>query len=423
MNTSLQLQSSGLLDLLITKYNNTSFRPLFIVTSFFTIGYHAVDANQYLNTVFVYFIFVYGLFVFSINKLLIELFSLQQIETRQKFLLACISNLLFTCIYFLTTEKIEIFGWYCCSTIHLFPMAIGCFSAWLIIKKQKSKSDFVLLFMGALLIAGSAEHVPASFMASGGIVLLMLVLEKRNNRNIFKEHKTKLTKLYFFGGVLLVFFLLFITNPGVWLHYEGAQNMVRHEGQQNKTQAFDFLKMFAKPAKLIGVFILASTWFLFCGIFNPQEKKINLKYFIVAFMAVAFVTAITSLFAYKSLPVGRIWFITDVALFVVISALSVKFISERKMDKASLFVSCGLLTASMLTFTIRHIPNLLRFSAGHDKIVSYLRQQDSGKVIVLEKFPLPDLSNQVVLSEDPQVGENQLFCKFYNIKAKVSVKK
>ena len=137
MNTSLQLQRSSLIDLLINKYYNTSFRPLFIVTSFFTIGYIS-DTGQYLNTVFVYFLFVYALFAFSIYKILQEIFSVNEKDLQQKRALFCFSNLFFISIYFLTTEKIEIFGWYCASTIYLFPMAISSFAVWRLIKSNKN---------------------------------------------------------------------------------------------------------------------------------------------------------------------------------------------------------------------------------------------------------------------------------------------
>lgn len=422
MNTSLQLQGSSLIDLLINKYYSTSFRPLFIVTSFFTIGYIA-DANQYLITVFIYFLCVYALFVFSIYKLLRELFSLTEINNKQKLLLICFANLFFTCIYFFTTEKIEIFGWYCASTIYLLPIAITCFSSWILIKKQSKKTDYFFLFLCALLIAGAAEHVPASVIASIGAVAIVLLVEKRKDKVFFKENRRQIFKVIFFAGTLIVFFILFVTNPGLWSHYNDAQADVMKNPEQNRILFFETLIMFCKPTKLIGLFLLVSGWILFFNTFKKEQIKKKIKYFLAVFIAVVFVAVLTGAFAYNSLTVGRVWFVADVSFFVLISALIIKYASQLKINSKFLMACSGSVLVILLLFDIRHITNLLHFSSEHAKIVSYLRQQDSGKVIVIERFPLPDLTNQVVLSSDPDSGENQLFCRFYNIKAKVSVKK
>ena len=73
-------------------------------------------------------------------------------------------------------------------------------------------------------------------------------------------------------------------------------------------------------------------------------------------------------------------------------------------------------------FNVRHIPSLVNFSSEHDKIISSLQQKSNEETVVLESFPKPDLINQVELSDDPNDQVNQLFCRFYGIKAKVSVK-
>ena len=421
MNTSLQLQRSSLIDLLINKYYNTSFRPLFIVTSFFTIGYIS-DTGQYLNTVFVYFLFVYALFAFSIYKILQEIFSVNEKDLQQKRALFCFSNLFFISIYFLTTEKIEIFGWYCASTIYLFPMAISSFAVWRLIKSNKNIFDYVLLFICAVLISGGAEHVPASLIAVAAPLTLILFFEKRGDKTFFREHKYQIRKTVFFVLAVMVFFFLFVTNPGLWSHYNDAQADVIKTGGQNQVRFLETLIMFCKPAKLMGFALLFISWNLFSQYFDlKSSKRINLIYFVGVFFATVLVAVLTGSFAYNSLVVGRVWFVADVSFFVLLSAIVLKYKLNINPPMKIVIAVAGLII--MLFFAGRHIPALLSFSAEHDRIVSYLQKQDSGKVIVIENFPKPDLINQVELSLDPNVGENQLFCQFYHIKAKVSVKK
>jgi hypothetical protein len=420
MITSGTLTASSLWDVLIDKYHSTSFRPLFVVTSFLTIGYHVADANHYYTTVFIYFLCVYVLFIFSIYKLLQEIFSLKDISVKQKALLLCFSNLLFACIYFFTTEKIEVFGWYCCSTIYLLPSSMLCFATWVLLKKQKNILDLILLFLCAMLIAGGAEHVPASAIAAIFSVAVILFLTKRNDKLFFMENKNSLIKTAFFGGALVLFFLIYVTNPGLWSHYSDAHsNAFQSQGNPDFTET---IVMFFRPAKLIGLLLLAGTWVLFSKTFSAA-KKINLNYFIGVLCATIVVAALTSLFAYKQMGVGRVWFLADISLVILLSALILKFSSHLNITSKTTHVLSVSIVVIFFFFDIRHVPALLYFSSGHDKIVSDLRQQDSGKVIVLTNFPSPDLTNQVELSADPDNAENQLFCKFYGIKAKVALRR
>lgn len=421
MITSQQLSGNSLVNILVDKYYNTSFRPLFIVTSFLTIGYHAADVFQYYTSVFAYFLCLYSFFVFSIYKLLIELFSLQIKKVSEKLLVLSFANVLFASIYFFTTEKIEIFGWYCCSTIYLLPISILCFATYVLIKKNHHKADFILLFLCALLIAGGAEHVPASVIACAAVIMVILFFENRKSKLLFTKNKPIIVKTIFFTSILSVFFVAFVTNPGLWSHYDFAQSDVQKG--QSKIQFIKTIKMFCKPTKLIGGGFLISVWLLFLNIFNIRTKKINLKYFAANFVVVVFVAIVTNAFAYNSLAVGRVWFVADVSFFVLLSALIIKYNSVLIMNSKILISDSLLMLTLLLFFNIRHIPALLYFSSEHDKIVKSLRQQDSGKVIILKSFPPPDLTNQVELSADTNNAENQLFCRFYNIKAKVCLKK
>ena len=152
-----------------------------------------------------------------------------------------------------------------------------------------------------------------------------------------------------------------------------------------------------------------------------MQQKIKLKYFAAVFIVTVFIAVLTSSFAYYSLLTGRVWFVADVAFFLLLSATIIKYNPIKKNNLQLIFVSiCGTI---LLLFDIRHIPALLHFCSTHDKIISDLRKEPVGKTIALKEFPQPDLTNQVELSPDPDNAENQLFCRFYGIKAKVSLEK
>ncbi|MGZ3894200.1 MAG: DUF6056 family protein [Bacteroidia bacterium] len=412
MITSATLTGSPLCDVFVDKYHSTSFRPLFILTSFFTIGYQTTDALHYNLTVFVYFIAIYFLFVFSSVRLLKEIFSIHATSLKEEALLWSFANLFFLVLYFFTTEKIEIFGWYCCSTIYLLPVSISFYAASVLLRNEKRRSDFVKLFLCAQFIAGGAEHVPASIISAISVILIMLLIEKKTDRVIF-------LKTVFFTVALLIFFLLFVTNPGVWNHYSDTQHDAQKVG--NKLDLFDAFIMFCKPAKLIGILLAVITVVLFSSHFKSFPKeKIKLRYFIAALGVIKIIALATGAFAYNSFTLGRIWFVADVAFFVFVCAAVFKYVPTIKSLRAGL-VSAAVLSVVILIFGARHIPPLVKFSSEHDKIIHELRQQRSSPVI-LKSFPYPDLTNQVRLSPDTNNAENQLFCRFYGISAKVALK-
>ena len=150
--------------------------------------------------------------------------------------------------------------------------------------------------------------------------------------------------------------------------------------------------------------------------------KIKLHYFLLTVFCVAGITITASVLAYHTLSVGRIWFAFDVALFVLLCGCIVKFIVGIKTNSIVVYMGAALFLITLILFDIRHIPALLNFSSQHDKMIYSLQQKTAEETIVLNGLPNPDLTNQVALSPDPNNDVNQLFCRFYNIKAKVSVK-
>jgi hypothetical protein len=113
----------------------------------------------------------------------------------------------------------------------------------------------------------------------------------------------------------------------------------------------------------------------------------------------------------------------DVTVVVLLSIYILKMIQKIRINTVAFYSISLFIVSILIMFDIRHIPALLNYASQHDKIISSLQQKNGEEIIVLESFPKPDLTNQVELSEDPNNDVNQLFCRFYNIKAKISVKK
>ena len=289
--------------------------------------------------------------------------------------------------------------------------------------KENKKTDYVLLVTASTIVAGGAEHIAASALTTFLIVLAIAFFINRKNKNFYPENKTRIIKGVFFASVLGAFLLLCISNPGVGIHYIEVHQQSDGFAAHHSVNVLDTINMFCKPHKLIGLALLIACWVLFQNTFKISPIKIHSNYFLSAIFCVAAITAIASILAYHTLSVGRIWFAFDVTVFVVLCVLAIKWVESLKANTITLFVSAGVLLITLALFDIRHVPALLKFSSQHDKLVYSLQQKPAGEQVVLHDFPNPDLTNQVALSADPNNDVNQLFCRFYNIKAKVSVKK
>ncbi len=421
MIISLEFRDGSFLKAFSDRYNFYSFRPTYTIGSFFTIGY-SNNPTDYPRSIFAFYIGLYALFVFAVYKLLQELFSLKELSLKEKFLLISFSNTLIMCIYFLTTERIEIFGWVSASIIHLVPVVFVFLSVWLIIKQSKI-TDYVLLVIAAAIIAGGAEHIAASMIASISGVFLLLFYNKRKGKQFYRDNKKQIKKVLFLIGSLALFLLICISNPGVRLHYNEVHQSTDGFATHHDMNVLEAIKLFCKPHKVIGLVFLLIFWMMFQNIFNLTNTiKIKLGYFLVVIICVIGVSAAASMYAYHTLSIGRIWFVLDVAIFVSLSAAILQLIHSFKNNTIILYLGTAIFFITLILFDIRHIPALINFSSGYDAALRSMQQQDSTKTVSLTQFP-PDLVNQVDLSKDPNNDVNQLFCRFYNIKAKISVKK
>lgn len=421
MIISLEIRNGSFLKAFLDRYNFYSFRPTYTIGSFLTIGYSNNPAD-YPFSIFVFYVGLYVLFIFAIYKLLQEWFSLKELSLKEKFLLISFSNILIMCLYFLTTERIEIFGWVSASIIHLVPVVFVFLSAWLIIKQNKI-TDYILLVIAAAIIAGGAEHISASVIASIMAVLLILFYNKKKDKQFYQDNRKQIKKVIFFAGSLVLFLIICISNPGVSIHYNEVHQSTDGFATHHDMNVIEAIKLFCKPHKLIGLVFLIVFWIIFQNIFNLTNTiKIKAIYFLVVIICVIGVSSAASIYAYHTLSIGRIWFVLDVALFVFLSAAILQFIHFFKNNSIVLYVGAAIFFITLILFDIRHIPALINFSSGYDAALCSMQQQDSTKTISLTQFP-PDLVNQVDLDKDPNNDVNQLFCRFYNIKAKISVKK
>ncbi len=405
----LECSNNTLLQIFINHYNVGSFRPVFVLISFLTLGY---------TKIFVFYILLYLLFIFTIYKLLKEIFFVEKLSINQKALLIAFSNIAVMCVYFLTTEHIEIFGWISASIIHLVPIVFVFLSAWLIIKKQKT-TDYIWLSICTFFVAGGAEHIAISTIMSVFVLAGLLFFVHRKNKKCYAEYKAQLMKAAFFFVLLSVCFAFFIYNPGTQIRYQQENNFVQSHASLYSTGIFSLL---GKPHKITGFLFLFVFWMFFKNSFQIKTPKIKPSYFTIISIAIFIITSLISVFIFNTFSIGRIWFVFDISLFVLVNACIIKSI-DLKTNIVVLYAGAGIFLIMLALFDIRHIPALLNFSSQHDKLIYSLQQKPAEETIVLQSFPNPDLTNQVELSADPNNDVNQLFCRFYNIKAKVSVKK
>ena len=417
MVAALPFRNLSLIEILHNRYYQESLRPIYPLLTFFSLRYSS-NTDLYPYSIFAMLLCVWGLFLFSIYKLLSELFS-----ANKGGLLLCVSQLFFTALYFLTTARVEVFGFISVSEIHLVPVIFVFLSAWLLIKKQVKRTDHIFLIVSALFVAGGADHIGPITLAALAVIGITFLIDK-NRKTLFSNHKVAIKKTIFFSVTLFVFFLLFASNPGLWQHYHDAQTYTLQNPGEYHTNFFATIKMLCAPGKLLGLIFLAITWTLFFNLFQVKTKtQPALKYFFFATLAVIFLSALTGKFAYNSFMVKHVWFVADAAVFVLLSACFVKYFQHKKAGNTALLAGSFSLIIIIMVFNIRHVPRLIKFSSDYDKMVEDLRKSPPNQTITIQNFPDPDLTSQAYFSEDPNNDMNILFCEFYHIPAKVSVKK
>ena len=271
MIIGLECRDGSFYQTLMNRYYTHTFRPAYTLFAYLTIGF-TNDTSMYNVTIFMFYFLLYVFFVWIIYKLLIEIFSLKNMDRKDKLLLACFSVLQVTCIYFLTTERIEIFGWLSASIIHLLPVVFIFFSAWLIMKQDHRKTDYLFLFISAVIIAGSAEHLAAS--ATACVIAILLFNRIRTKEFVKKENKLFLTKTLFFVILLSVFLMLFISNPGVKVRLAISQSFIAEDPVQYSLRFTETCRVFFKPYKLFSLLFMLCGWGLFKRVFREESNKI-----------------------------------------------------------------------------------------------------------------------------------------------------
>jgi hypothetical protein len=407
MITALKFRNQSFSEIIYNDYNYNLFRPAALI-SFFSVGYSA-DTDLYPYSILGLCVFVVAVFVFSTYKLIIEIFNLNPTTIKEKITLASLSILIFTSLYFLTTNRIEVFGWMSAFITHFTPIAFIVFGTWIIIKKVNSKLDYLWLTITAFLIGGSAEHITPSVLTA--IVPLMFSVKLKNK------------KLTCFIVFLLCIYLFSVITPGTLYRIHATNEYINSHPSSQIVSPIYFIQMFFQPYKIIGVLLLCISWVFLVKTTKPQHHfTIRWRYFFIPIITSFIIAVLVAAFVYKSFSETRLLFIVDFALFIAINVFVIKFATKLKDVRFLLPNLTITAVAVLLFFSFRHISRLRNFANEHDKTISYLKQQPNGQVITIQAFPDSDLTNQALMYSDPENEDNQLFCRFYNIKAKVSVK-
>ena len=397
-------------------YWHYSFRPLYSLIAFLCIGY-SNQTNLFPYSSFVYFMVLYAVWIYSIYKIVQIIFKIQLDSFYQKINLLISSVLSIASIYFLTSDKIEIYGWLSASFNHLAPIVSVFIAIWLIIKPLY-KLDFFAIPFVAFISAGSAEHIPGIAISGGLVVLVYTFLSKE--KKVISNHAIK--KLIFYISSTFIFLVVFITNPGISDHLRETHQAAIGIASVSKISVPDFLHAFFKPHKIIGILLSASSVLLLKDYFSIASIKIpSWKILLPILILILGITAALGVVAYNSISVGRMWFPLDVFSWVLISLFFLRYL-PYSFSKVSItvFVFTALI---ILDYSLKHSYALWQFSSQYDKMVNSLQQEPVGKITVIDHFPEPDVSNQVQLKEDPNAPENEQFCLFHGIKSKISVKK
>ena len=410
---------------LFETYKNTywldTLRPMSILLSYLGVGI-TNNTNYYPITILLLFISVAGLFVYFIYKLLRVVFTFDKQLAFSKPLLFGFSILLVMSLYFVTTNRLEIFGWMSASINHLVPVVFVFLAAYILLKEYK-KMDYLYLSICMFFIGGAAEHVAPSLIAVITVCSFLFFYNKPNKHQAFIEHKAFFAKLIFFSALLSLFFLFTAITPGAWIRYNNTQQYVKVHSPERSLEVLNTIKLLIKPYKLMAFAFLFFVWIFFVKIFSVRLKiNIHWKYLVASLVVVIITTSVFSVFCYNTLKIDRMWFVFDATVFIIVSILILQFISDKKISDIFTYSGAVYILSMMVFFDARHIPALYHFSTEHDKIISYLQKQKEGEVTIVDSFPPHDLVTQARLTLDPEDSFNVAFCKFYGIKAKIVVK-
>jgi len=393
-------------------HQHFSFRPAVLFLVFATLG--SDDPHIYPYTIFTYFTLIYCFWVWTLYKILGVLFPLLK---DQKYFLSCFSVVQITAIYFLCTDRIEVFGWASSSMLYLVPVVLSSYAAYLLIKPQLKRIEYAGLFASAGMIGGCLEYVAVFDLILGGAMILYFLNKRRKGDPVRKE---KLFRPVFFTSVLAVFSAFCILNPGILERFQGMNELARADAYAGGPYSQSFLTMFFKPHKLIGIaLIFISWWFILNSATAYSITKRGIIAVVFCLIVAVALTIASSQLSYHTLSVGRMWFLTDVMIYVLAVALLLYFLPKTVVP-VKVFYALALLFCAVFSFyCVKHIRAQWIFVSRYDKVIEHIKSSPNEKLIVVG-LPKPDLGSAASLYNEPGRGPNRLFCRFYKINAVVS---
>jgi hypothetical protein len=410
---SLSIREGSFFSALKWYYYNSSFRTTAMFLSWPVLG--GSDPGAFVMKGFFYYFLLLLFSTYVIYKIVAEVFLKENPTTRERILLVAFSFIQISGVYFLCSDRIEIFGWITSSMVHVVPVMFALFAFWLIIKRKSQQTDHLLLFLSAICIGGSAENMVAVAFLTGLVYAGNLGLKKRSEKFLEESENKKMKKTIFFISTMALFFCFVFTNPGTLIRIQEVKQM----SLNNYWHDGDFFKFMFKSHKLIGILFAIVSWTLFPFLFNTGEnKKFFLKPTVIIFSIALLVTAITSKVTYNCFWITRMYFVVDAALYILIIALVIGYATKIKGLKFFIPVGVAICLALLVLNNVRHIQPLLRYASAYDKMVADLQKMKTGEVATYQ-LPDADLVCPVSMAENPNDIRNKEFCRFYGIKAKV----
>lgn len=391
-----------------TRYSLSSFRPTQLLLDALLISWN--DPFVYNYTLFFFYAALFSFVVTIIYHLLREVFELRPSTMSEKLQLGAISVIQATAIYFLCTTRSEIFAWVGATQLYLVPVVFALFAILLICKSSAARTDYFLLALSALFIAGGAEHIAPLCIA---ISALLLVYTRSKKTTVPPATRKRLLFFLFF---LVLFFALIVSNPGLRARIADSNQMLQaHAGKE-----FAMMVSFAQPYKLIGLLLIVVGALAFNQGLKAARVKINFRLLtLIAVLGFAVCVA-TSAIVYKQYRPSRIWFPFDVLVYIILAAAAISF-SRKTNHVRLLLIGAGFAFAVMTAYAWRHVPALHRYRVEFDAIAHRVAQASPGELVVITHFPPPDLVSTVDLAADPHYESNELFCRFYKCRGKVSL--
>jgi len=412
MVLSLVFRENSFLESFKWYYQHFSFRPAVLFLVFVTLG--SDDPQIYTYTILAYFMLVYCFWTWTLYKIFGLLFPWLK---EQKYFLLSFSLIQIAAIYFLCSDRIEVFGWATSSMLYLVPVVFSFYVAYLLIKPQLKRFEYAGLCVGAIMIAGSLEYL-AAFDLILGLGVIFYYWHSRKNGAI--NGKEKIARAIFFTSILAVFSVLCMSNPGLLERMHGGNALANSGTDAGGPYQASFWSMFFKPHKLIGLGLVFISW---AHVVNLKPdlrlRQRGLMSVLLCFVLGIALTLVSHKFSGHSIAIGRMWFLTDVMGYILSVALLLFLWPKIRLPLGSVYILTGIVCVIFSYYSVKHIMAQWTFVARYDKVITRVKNVDQEEVIVIG-LPRPDLGSASALSNDPEDGANRLFCRFYKISGSVS---